>query len=118
MMPAIKTILEQDSPRIDIEAENPFFTGKRPRMTFVQLLRELEGEYGRMADLVTGLSDKQLSRKVHVPLFKEAPFGEHLTLATFIRVLGEHHLGSHIDHMREILQALSVTPAGKKDRAG
>jgi hypothetical protein len=113
-MPALRAILEQDTPRLDIEAENPFFTGKRSRMTFAQLLRELEGEYDRMADLVTGLSDKQLGRKVHVPLFKESPFGEYQTLATFIGVLGEHHMGSHVDHMREILQALGVAPAGKK----
>jgi len=117
-MPAIKTILEQDTPRLDIEAENPFFTEKRSKMTFAQLLRELEGEYDRMADFVTGLSDRQLSRKAHVPLFKEAPFGEYPTLATFIRILGEHHMGSHIDHMREILQALGVAPAGEKEQAG
>jgi len=116
-MPALRTILEQDTPRLDIEAENPFFTEKRSRMTFAQLLRELEGEYDRMADFVTGLSDKQLARKAHIPLFKEAPFGEHLTLATFIGVLGEHHMGSHINHMREILQALGVAPAGKKGQA-
>jgi hypothetical protein len=114
MMPAIKIILDQDTPRIDIEVENPFFTDRRSRMTFVQLLREIEGEYGRMADFVVGLSDKQLSRKAHIPAFKEAPFGEYLTLATFIRVLGELHMGSHIDHMREILQALGTAPAGKK----
>jgi hypothetical protein len=116
-MPAIKTILEQDTPRLDIEAENPFFTEKRSRKTFAHLLRELEGEYDRMADFVTGLSDRQLSRKAHIPLFKEAPFGEYPTLATFIRVLGEHHMGSHIDHMREILQALGVIPVGKKVEA-
>jgi hypothetical protein len=116
LMRAIKTIQEQDSPRLDLEIENAFFTETRSRMTFAQLLRELEGEYGRMADLVTGLSDSQLSRKAHLPVFKESPFGEYMTLATFIRVLGEHHLGSHIDHLREILQALAVSPGGKKSQ--
>jgi hypothetical protein len=116
LMPAIKTILEQDNPRLDLEIENPFFTETRSRMTFAQLLRELEGEYGRMADLVTGLSDSQLSRKAHLPVFKESPFGEYMTLATFIRVLGEHHLGSHTDHLREILQALGAAGAEKKDQ--
>jgi hypothetical protein len=117
-MPAFRAILEQDIPRLDIEAENPFFTGNRSRMTFDQLLGQVEREYDRMAELATGLSDKQLTRKAHIPLFKEAPFGEYPTLAVFIRALGEHHLGSHIDHLREILQALGVAPAGKKNQAG
>ena len=118
LMPAIQAILEQDTPRLDIEVENPFFTGKRPQMTFAELLGEIEREYSRMADAVTSLSDEQLSRKAHVPLFKETPIGEHPTLAMWVRALGEHHMVFHIDHMREILQALGVGPAGAAAKTG
>lgn len=117
-MPATRTFLEKDTPRLDIEAENPFFTEKRSRMTVAQLLTELEKEYDRMADFVTGLSEEQLARKAHVPLFKETPIGEYPTLATWIHALGKHHMGSHIDHMREILVALGVGSTGTKGKAG
>lgn len=117
-MPTTRTFLEKDIPRLDIEAENPFFTEKRSRMTVAQLLTELEKEYGRMADFATGLSEEQLARKAHVPLFKETSIGEYPTLATWIHALGEHHTGSHIDHMREILVALGVSSAGTKGKAG
>ena len=117
-MPATRTFLEKDTPRLDIEAENPFFTEKRSRMTVAQLLTELEKEYGRMADFVTGLSEDQLARKARVPLFKETPIGEYPTLATWIHALGGHHMGSHIDHMREILVALGVGSAGTKGKTG
>ena len=115
-LPTINLILEQDNPRLDIEAENPFYTGKRSQMTLAELLKEFEREYGRLADLASGLSETQLSRKVHIPLFKETPMGEHLTLAMWIGGLGEHHMRFHIDHMREILGALGVGPAGTESR--
>ena len=87
-------------------------------MTFSELLPELNREYGGIADLVSGLSDEQLARKAHIPMFKEAPMGEYLTLGVFVGVLGEHHLGSHIDHMREILQGLGGASALKKENNG
>jgi hypothetical protein len=34
--------------------------------------------------------------------------GEYPSLAAWILTIGEHHLGMHIDHMREILQDLGV----------
>ena len=79
-------------------------------MTVAELLKEFEGEYTRMADLVAGLSDEQLARKAHVPAFKETPMGEYLTLAVWVTFLTERHVGFHIDHMREILQELGATP--------
>ena len=108
IMPGLRAILEQDIPRLDMKAEDPFFTGKRPQMTLAELLREFTTEYGGIADLVAGLSDAQLSRKAHIPLFKETPMGEYPTLAVFVGALAEHHIGFHVDHMREILKALNA----------
>jgi hypothetical protein len=106
LFPAVRLFLEQDTPRIDLEAENPFFTGKRTRMTMSELCEEFEKEYTQIADLVSGLSDEQLKRKAHIPLFKETPMGEYPTLADFAGALAEHHIEFHIKHMQEILQAL------------
>jgi hypothetical protein len=70
---ALQAILQQDTPLIDMDAANPYYTGKRTQMAFTELLAEFQGEYGRMADLVEPLSDEQLARKAHIPLFKELP---------------------------------------------
>jgi hypothetical protein len=110
LIPAINTILEQDTPRLDLDPGNPFFTERRSRMTVAELLKEFEGEYDRLAGLVAGLSDEQLARKAHVPALKETPMGEYLTLAVWVTALAERHIGFHIDHMREILQELGATP--------
>jgi hypothetical protein len=106
--PTIQTILEKNTPRLDIEAENPFFTENRNRMTMKELLSEFEREYSRIADVVEGLSEKQLGRKAHIPLLKDTPIGEYPTLAMWVQAIGGYHLGSHIDHMKEILQAIGV----------
>jgi len=102
-MPSIRAILEDDTPRLDIDVEDPFFTEKRSRMTFNELLAEFESEYRKMADFVTGLSEEQLNRKAHIPMLKETSMGEHPTLAGWIEAIGEHHLGMHTDHMREVI---------------
>jgi len=106
--PTVQAILKQDTPRLDIEAENPFFTQRRSRMTFAELLKEMKKEYGQMADLVAGLSEEQLVRKAHIPLLKETPIGEYPTLAMWVQAIAEYHINFHIDHMKEILHALGV----------
>ncbi|MBI4963661.1 MAG: DinB family protein [Desulfomonile tiedjei] len=113
-LPSIVAIVEQDTPRIDIDPENPFFTEKRSRMTLSELLAEFESEYRRIAEFTTGLSEEQLGRKAHIPLLKETPMSEYPTCAAWIAAIGEHHLGMHIDHMREILQGLGVSAGSHK----
>lgn len=99
----LRAFLDQDTPRLDIEPENPFYSEKRAKMTMAELLAELDGEYGRAAEFTAGLSDAQLARKAHIPLMKDTPMGEYPTLAMWIQAIVEYHVGFHTDHMREIL---------------
>lgn len=105
-MPTVTAILEQDTPLLEIEVENPFFTGKRTSMTFAELLSEFEAEYGRMAEFAEGLTPEQLERKAHVPMLKETPMGEYPTLAGWISGLSEYHVGFHTEHLKKVLQEM------------
>ena len=43
-MPTITAILEQDTPLLELDPGNPFFSEKRARMTVAELLAEFDGE--------------------------------------------------------------------------
>ena len=107
-LPMLQGFLDQDTPRFDIEGENPYFTERRAQMTFAGLLAEFEKEYRRIADFAAGLSLDQLNRKAHLPLLKETPLGEYPTLAEWIAALVDYHVGFHIDHLREVRKSLGV----------
>jgi hypothetical protein len=106
-LPILRAFVDSDTPMIDLDTGNPFFTEIRARMSFSELVAECEINYQRVANFAAELTEEQLARKAHIPKLKDSPLGEYPTLAGMISGLGEYHVQFHIDHLREILAALS-----------
>ncbi len=105
--PFLEAFLQAGTPTVHIDPGNPFFTEARARVSFAQLLAGTQAEYEEIARFAAGLSPRELARQAHVPELKDSPLGERPTLAAMIGGLGEFHIQFHIDHLREILQALA-----------
>ena len=105
-LPFLKTFLDSETPLIDLVTEDPFFTERRAAMSFRELVAECELNYEHVARFAEELSEQQLARTAHILKLKDTPLGEYPTLDGMIYGLGEFHLQSHIDHLREILAAL------------
>jgi hypothetical protein len=106
-LPTLKVFVDSDTPMIDLDIGNPFFTEKRARMSVSELVAECEMNYQRIANFAAELTEKQLARKAHIPKLKDSPLGEYPTLDGLIYGFGAYHFQDHIDHLREILAALS-----------
>lgn len=106
-LPLLRTFIESDTPFIDLDTENPFFTENRARMSLIELVAECESNYQGVAAFAEALNEEQLAKKAHIPKLKDSPLGEYPTLEGMISGLGEYHVQFHIDHLREILAALS-----------
>jgi hypothetical protein len=106
-LPLLRSFVESDTPEIALDTENPFFTESRARMNFQDLVSECERNYESVARFAEELTATQLGRIAHVPKLKDSPLGEYPTLGAMIYGLGEYHVQFHIDHLGEILAALS-----------
>lgn len=104
----LKAFIDSDTPLIDLNAGNPFYTETRAAMSFCELLAASAANYEQVAAFVEGLTEAHLARKAHIPELKETPLGEYPTLEGMIHGLGEFHIQFHIDHLREILAELGA----------
>jgi hypothetical protein len=106
-LPIFTAFVDSDTPMIDLDFGNPFFTDNRARMSVSELVGVCEMDYQRIANFAAELTEKQLARKAHIPKLKDSPMGEYPTLDGTIYLFGVYHVQEHTDHLREILAAIS-----------
>jgi hypothetical protein len=50
----LQAVLDEDTPRLDLRAENPFFSDQRARTSFAGLFAQVQKEYEGVADFAAG----------------------------------------------------------------
>ena len=105
--PLFEAFAARDGAPIDIVPGQTYLTQQRLAMSFAQLVQLVVQEYEGIADYALNLDEEQFARTAHIPLFKQSPLTEHPTLAAIIGALGQHHVRTHTDHLRQVLAELA-----------
>jgi len=112
-MALLRAFLEADTPTIDLDVGNPFFSEKRANTSFAALLEEVLRKFEALAAFTSGLTPEQLARKARIPALKDTPLGDSPTLEQMITGLTDFHMPFHIDQMRQVIQALQDESAAR-----
>lgn len=97
----VSRFVDEDTPMIDITPGVSHFEGRSGKPTD-ELMAEVESAYGEFGSYLAGLSEEQLNRAAHIPLFKETPLGEYPTLSQFVSAMIGYHLNDHVGQLRNL----------------
>ena len=98
----IKAFVDQDTPAYDLTPGQSHFDSARQGASVAELRTSVIDQYKRVGDLLSGLSEEQLSRTAHMPNFKKTPIGEYPTLGSWADVLINYHLSDHINQIQRL----------------
>ena len=101
----LRQFVEEDMPLIGIVRGLPYYTPRRQAMSIGDLLAAVRGQYEEMGGFLAGLSDDQLARMGRVPILKETPLGEDVTLAQWAGAIINFHATDHVGQLRKGRQA-------------
>ena len=101
----LRQFVEEDMPLIGVVRGLPYYTPRRQAMSVGDLLAAVRSQYTEMAEFLAGLSDEQLQRKGRVPILKDTPLGEEVTLAQFAGAIINFHATDHVGQLRKSRQA-------------
>ena len=106
-MYGFRRFVEEDEPLIGIVTGLPYYSPERQGMSFEDLASKVRAQYGEIATYLASLSQEQLERKARVPLLKDTPFGENVTLAQWAQAAAQFHVTDHINQIRATRDLLS-----------
>jgi hypothetical protein len=99
-----RRLLDEDTPLFELDPGKSNFTPERQKMTTSELLSVAVAQYNELGAFLAGLNEEQLSRKARVPLLKDSPLGEYVTMAQLAGALVDYHLNEHINQISSARQ--------------
>lgn len=101
----LRRFLDEDVPLIGVVSGLPYFTPARQAMSLKDLREGVFQQYNEVAEFVGGLGDEQLARKARIPLLKDTPFGEEVSMAQWAGIVINFHLADHVNQIKQIAEA-------------
>ena len=102
-----RQIIEEDTPLIGIVTGLPYYTPDRQTMSLAERRGAVASRYGELAEFLGSLTEADLARKARVPLLKESPIGEYVTMPQFVGALS-FHLADHINQISRARQQVGA----------
>ena len=105
----LASFAERDLPTIDIAPGETFLTPARRKMTLKQLLDAIDAHRREIFAYLDGLSDKDLSRKARIPLFKSFMGTDEIPLPVFVGAMFDYHVNDHAGQIAKIRKAVGLS---------
>ncbi|HEU5194456.1 MAG TPA: DinB family protein [Methylomirabilota bacterium] len=99
---------ERDLPTIEIAPGETYLTPKRRAMTLKQFVDALDAQRRDVFAYLNALTDKDLTRKARIPLFKSFMGTDEIPLPTFVGAMFDYHMNDHAGQIAKIRKAVGL----------
>jgi hypothetical protein len=107
----MQSFAERELPVVEIEPGNAYLTPERRTMTLPQFVAALDAQRRDVLGYLDTLTEKDLTRKARIPLFKTFMGTDEIPLPVFIGAIFEYHWNDHAGQLAKIRQAIGLPAA-------
>ena len=107
----LASFAERDLPTIEIAPGETYLTPGRRAMTLKQFVDALDTQRREVFAYLNGLSDKDLTRKARIPLFKSFMGTDEIPLPMFVGAMFDYHMNDHAGQIAKIRKAVGLPAA-------
>jgi hypothetical protein len=107
----MQSFAERELPVVEIEPGDAYLTPERRTMTLAQFTAALDAQRRDVLGYLDTLTEKDLTRKARIPLFKTFMGTDEIPLPFFIGAMFEYHWNDHAGQLAKIRQAIGLPAA-------
>jgi len=107
----MQSFAERELPVVEVDPGNAYMTPERRTMTLAQFVAALDAQRREVLVYLDTLTEKDLTRKARIPLFKTFMGTDEIALPVFIGAMFEYHWNDHAGQLGKIRHAIGLPAA-------
>jgi DinB superfamily len=107
----MQSFAERELPVVEVDPGNAYMTPERRTMTLAQFVAALDAQRREVLAYRDTLTEKDLTRKARIPLFKTFMGTDEIALPVFIGAMFEYHWNDHAGQLGKIRHAIGLPAA-------